>query len=39
MAKRVKLKQKTSQKVFASTGSKTNSMNMPKVQMRGGIRL
>lgn len=39
MAKREKVKQKTSQKVFSKTGSKINSMNMPKVQMRGGIRL
>lgn len=39
MSKRSKVKQKTSQKVFSKTGSKINSMNMPRIQMRGGIRL
>lgn len=39
MSKRVKLSKKTSKKLFAKTGSKTNLINVKAVPMRGGYRI
>ena len=39
MSKRSKLSKKTSNKIFAKTGSKTNLINVKSVPMRGGYRI
>lgn len=39
MAKRTKLSQKTSKKIFSSAGAKINNLNTRAVPMRGGFRI
>lgn len=39
MAKRFKLSQKTSKKIFSAAGAKINNLNTRAVPMRGGFRI
>lgn len=39
MAKRKKLSQKTSKKIFSAAGAKINSLNTQPAPMRGGFRI
>lgn len=39
MSRRKKLSQKTSKRIFSSAGAKTNSLNTPRLPMRGGYRI
>lgn len=39
MSRRKKLSQKTSKRIFSAAGAKVNSLNTPKLPMRGGYRI